>query len=80
MSYSRFCTNSCSGSMGKNGKKALATSTESTLPKLELIVMRIYQQTEASVLPTGLRSACSLAPGLGDQAGRTLVRESTITR
>ena len=42
MSYSRFCTSRCSGSMGKNGKNALAISTENTLPKLELAVMRMY--------------------------------------
>ena len=29
-SYNRFCTNNCSSSIGKNGRKALATSTENT--------------------------------------------------
>ena len=28
--------------MGKNGRKALATSTENTLPKLELAVVLMY--------------------------------------
>ncbi|MNT25022.1 hypothetical protein D3C72_1605260 [compost metagenome] len=42
MSYSRFCTSSCNGSIGRNGRNAEATSTENTLPKLELAVMRMY--------------------------------------
>ena len=41
-SYSRFWISKCSGNIGRNGKKALATSTLNTLPKLELAVILMY--------------------------------------
>ena len=41
-SYSRFCTRSCTGSIGRNGRNALATSTLNTLPKFELAVILMY--------------------------------------
>ncbi len=49
MSYSRFCTNKCIGSIGRNGMKADATSTENTLPKLELAVILMYLSMLAKV-------------------------------
>src|SRR5471032_896920 len=42
MSYIRFCSSRWIASIGMNGMNALATSTENTLPKLELAVMFRY--------------------------------------
>src|SRR5471032_3046488 len=42
MSYMRFCSSRWIASIGINGMNALATSTENTLPKLELAVMLRY--------------------------------------
>ena len=42
MSYIRFCSSRWIASIGRKGMKALATSTENTLPKLELAVMFRY--------------------------------------
>lgn len=42
MLYSRFCISSCSGSMGRNGRKVEVISIENILLKLELVVMWMY--------------------------------------
>ena len=42
MVYATPSSRSCSAVMGRKGRNALATSTENTLPKLELAVVLMY--------------------------------------
>mmetsp|Transcript_49179 Transcript_49179/g.87797 ORF Transcript_49179/g.87797 Transcript_49179/m.87797 type:complete len:239 (-) Transcript_49179:313-1029(-) len=41
-SYNRFCSSSCSGCMGRNGRKMLAPTTLNTFPKFELTAILMY--------------------------------------
>ena len=59
MSYRRFCTSSCSGSIGKKGRNVVATSTENTLPKFELAVMRMYLSMLLKVLRPSITPSSS---------------------
>ncbi|MCY1525078.1 hypothetical protein D9M68_600450 [compost metagenome] len=59
MSYIKFCNSRWMGSMGRNGRKALATRTEKTLPKFELAVIFRYLSMLQKVLRPSITPSSS---------------------